>query len=276
MHRVDTNGAVAGLFDAGDPAIPRLPTQVDAPILNAFQEEIANTITNAGIALVKGTNTQLRDAVVNILTNQTIAGLKAFLGTLAGELMSVTNLGTGWALKVIGNSTAALNNAALNVVNNSTGPALNVTSAGAKAAAFATLTDTVADAAVELVKGGVRLLGVNPASADAHTNQLTPLGLVKGWAHFAWSLGAPTLASGMNMAAPGNPAAGQIQVNLNGTALTNAMVVIGNAGAGAWKVVPLGIAGLIQIQDNAGVAVPFGTTTGFAFVVVFGRQVNAG
>lgn len=64
MHRVDTDGNVANLFDGGDPGVPRLPTQVDSHILNAFQEELANAIEGAGITLVKDTNTQLRSAVV--------------------------------------------------------------------------------------------------------------------------------------------------------------------------------------------------------------------
>ncbi len=63
MHRTDADGNVANLFDEGDPGVPRQPTQVDAAILNAFQEELCNLIEAAGITLVKGTNTQLRDAV---------------------------------------------------------------------------------------------------------------------------------------------------------------------------------------------------------------------
>lgn len=63
MHRVDTDGNVSNLFDNGDPGEPRQPTLVDADILNAFQEEIVNAILDQGIALVKGTNTQLRSAL---------------------------------------------------------------------------------------------------------------------------------------------------------------------------------------------------------------------
>lgn len=61
MHEVDTNGHVANQFDPGDPLVPRLPTQVDHHILNAFQNELVNAIEAGGITLVKGTNTQLRD-----------------------------------------------------------------------------------------------------------------------------------------------------------------------------------------------------------------------
>ena len=63
MHRTDGDSNVAGLFDAGDPGVPREPTQVDPDWLNAIQEELANTIEAAGVALVKGTNTQLLSAI---------------------------------------------------------------------------------------------------------------------------------------------------------------------------------------------------------------------
>ncbi len=65
MHRVDTDGHVGNLFDEGDPGVPRLPTQIDSEILNAFQEELANTIEGGGVTLVKNTNTQLRDLVLS-------------------------------------------------------------------------------------------------------------------------------------------------------------------------------------------------------------------
>lgn len=59
MHRIDADAHVSNQFDPGDPLVPRLPTQVDHHWLNAVQEEIANAIHTAGVALVKGTNTQL-------------------------------------------------------------------------------------------------------------------------------------------------------------------------------------------------------------------------
>lgn len=82
MHRIDADSHVGNLFDEGDPGAPRAPTQVDADWLNAVQEEICNAITNAGLTLTKGTNTQLRSALVNILTAQTIAGKKTFTGAI--------------------------------------------------------------------------------------------------------------------------------------------------------------------------------------------------
>lgn len=78
MHRVDTSGHVGNQFDNGDPLIPRLPTIVDAAILNAFQEELANAILTAGVALVKGTNDQLAGVMANLNQPQVFTAYKVF------------------------------------------------------------------------------------------------------------------------------------------------------------------------------------------------------
>lgn len=63
MHRIDADGHAANLFKEAPPPA----TKVDKDWLNAIQEEIANFIaTDAGIALVKGTNTQLGAALVKL------------------------------------------------------------------------------------------------------------------------------------------------------------------------------------------------------------------
>lgn len=92
MHRTDGDANVAGLFDAGDPLVPRLPTQVDPDWLNAVQEEIVNVILAAGVALVKGTNTQLASAVVTNGGVQSVAGTKSFL-----DGVKAPNSGTGYS-----------------------------------------------------------------------------------------------------------------------------------------------------------------------------------
>lgn len=80
MHRIDADAHVSNLFDEGDPGVPREPTQVDADWLNAVQEEICNLITANGTALVKGTNTQLRDALLAGV--QTLTSPWSFTGGL--------------------------------------------------------------------------------------------------------------------------------------------------------------------------------------------------
>lgn len=265
MHRIDTDGHVANLFNEGDPAVPRLPTQVDKHILNAFQEEIANAIVSAGIALVKGTNTQLRDALgLN-------SGSPGLIARFFANTLNITPAGTAKAALL---QAATNSGGAVKITGTSTGSALELATTGAASEVLkmTPAANTVNDIAATVAAGVVQFTGANLASADGHNNKLSGLGLVKGWAHFAWANAAPTLASGMNMAAPGNPAAGQIQVNLTNGITSGAVVVIGTAGAAAWQVVALNSTGLIQIQDNAGAAVPFGSTTGFAFVLVMGRQ----
>lgn len=74
MHRVDADGHVGNLFDEGDPAVPTNPTQVDAAILNAFQEELANAVEGGGVTLVKGTNTQLATVLAGLFTGSTPGG----------------------------------------------------------------------------------------------------------------------------------------------------------------------------------------------------------
>ncbi len=63
MHRIDDYGAVAGMWTEGDPGQAIPATKITDDWLNDMQEEIASFIEAAGIALVKGDRTQLRDAI---------------------------------------------------------------------------------------------------------------------------------------------------------------------------------------------------------------------
>lgn len=67
MHRIDTAGHVGNRFSDGNPAIGQQATVVDAAFLNAIQENIAGVIEGAGIALLKGDETQLYDAVTALI-----------------------------------------------------------------------------------------------------------------------------------------------------------------------------------------------------------------
>ena len=119
MHRIDTDGHVGNLFDEGDPGVPRLPTQVDSEILNAFQEELANFITSQGIALVKNTNTQLTSAVSAVITAlkaaantwallQTFSkGVLATQSTANGHAGEFTGNGAGFGVRATGGATDA-------------------------------------------------------------------------------------------------------------------------------------------------------------------------
>lgn len=67
MHRIDSNGAVDGAFQEGDPASGQKATQLDADWFNAVQEALCILIERAGIELLKGDNDQLYDAVVALV-----------------------------------------------------------------------------------------------------------------------------------------------------------------------------------------------------------------
>lgn len=80
MHRIDADGHVGNTFSDGDPSIPTRATQVDDDWLNAVQEEVANSIEGAGVTLVKGTNTQLRD-ILNAMMQASPPGGRLTLTT---------------------------------------------------------------------------------------------------------------------------------------------------------------------------------------------------
>ena len=64
MHRIDSAGNVGNMFSSVvNEGSGQFPTIVDAAWLNAIQEEIVSVLTAAGIAPVKGTNTQLSSAI---------------------------------------------------------------------------------------------------------------------------------------------------------------------------------------------------------------------
>lgn len=67
MHRIDTSGNVDNRFHPGNPATGQQATLIDQDWLNAVQEEIVNVILTANIALAKGDNTQLADAIVALI-----------------------------------------------------------------------------------------------------------------------------------------------------------------------------------------------------------------
>lgn len=264
MHRIDGDANVANMFDEGDPGVPRLPTQITAKWLNAVQEELANVIEATGAVLSDAVSNQLKKALgllgsgVNAaagarwfsdsLTVDTSSPLPSDAPAITGITQSSNATDAGVRGKTMGNGPGVLAEAAL-----ANGPALEIKESSGTAPPMAKFT------------------GVNPATATAFTNTITPAHLLKGWAYVTWNNGAPTLVSGVNMASVGNPAAGRIQLNA-AAALAGAMVVVGNAGAGAWHVVPINITGLVEVQDNTGAAVNFGVTSGFAFLAVLGLQ----
>lgn len=67
MHRIDTQGNVNNGFTDGNPQSGQEATIIDDDWLNAVQNEIINVILAANIDLVKGENTQLREAIIALI-----------------------------------------------------------------------------------------------------------------------------------------------------------------------------------------------------------------
>lgn len=88
MHRIDHPTAAPGnLFTEGNPATATPSTTVTDDWLNDVQENVCAVIEAAGLALEKGTGTQLRDAIQAML----IAGQKAVVINGATFEASVSN-----------------------------------------------------------------------------------------------------------------------------------------------------------------------------------------
>lgn len=84
MHRIDTEGHEAGLFQDGTPQIGQQGTILDAAWLNDVQENIARVIEAAGIPLVKGDFDQLKLALQTLIGASVPAGtVSAFAGAAA-------------------------------------------------------------------------------------------------------------------------------------------------------------------------------------------------
>jgi hypothetical protein len=90
MHRIDADAHVGNLFSEGNPGIGQPGTEVDADWLNAVQEELCNALTDAGVTLVKGDNTQLA-ALLGFLRKRRVTMVVhvGATGTLSGASQGV-------------------------------------------------------------------------------------------------------------------------------------------------------------------------------------------
>lgn len=92
MHQIDTTGNVGGLFVDAVPGVSP-GTIVDHSWLNDTQQELCNMITSQGIALVKGTQTQLEAAVASAIAAALAVPPASVKVTATG---GTTNYNTGW------------------------------------------------------------------------------------------------------------------------------------------------------------------------------------
>ncbi len=91
MHRIDSAGAtINNLFTEGNPALGIPATVVSDDIMNDIQEELCTVIEDQGIALVKGTQNQLLNAIKSLIgfggneINVAIANNQASPASIAG------------------------------------------------------------------------------------------------------------------------------------------------------------------------------------------------
>lgn len=68
MHRIDTDGSVAGAFSDGNPATGTKGTKLDDDWANAVQEELCAVVETCGGTLSKGTNNQVVGQMVSAPT----------------------------------------------------------------------------------------------------------------------------------------------------------------------------------------------------------------
>jgi hypothetical protein len=83
MHRIDTAnvatvlpaakpvGSMVGYFQNADPLNDIDPTKLDADWFNSIQESLVALLTSVGISPVKGTHTQVRDAILAMISANT-------------------------------------------------------------------------------------------------------------------------------------------------------------------------------------------------------------
>ncbi len=119
MHRIDGAGAtVDSKFTEGNPATGVPATTVTADILNALQEESCYVIEQAGLTLNKADNTQLRQAILKMVSDAAksvrIDNVAFGAGVVNGEVVRWDS-GTSTFVEAIADGTA--NNQAVGIAD---------------------------------------------------------------------------------------------------------------------------------------------------------------
>lgn len=81
MHKIDGHGHVSNAFVVENVALGQAPTVVTAEWLNAVQDEIVNTLAEAGMTPAKANNSQLAQAILIIAGRGIPAGAVSGFGT---------------------------------------------------------------------------------------------------------------------------------------------------------------------------------------------------
>ena len=88
MHRIDGPGHLSNQFTEGDPQLGQAPTTVTDDWLNDVQENLAQAIEGSGLALVKGSGSQLLEAVRRLVSENYYRGreLRGSVRPVSGTL----------------------------------------------------------------------------------------------------------------------------------------------------------------------------------------------
>ncbi len=235
MHRIDTDGHVGNMFDEGDPGVPRLPTQVDSEILNAFQEELANAIEDLGGTLVKNTNNQL-SALLTALIPNLLAAVNSWAEQQTFAKGLIANGGSD-AGAYVNSGTGAI--AALYVTASGSGSLGATVTSGAGAVGVEIVNGTSATGGtrqdgLKLVSGDISLATVaDPTKTTAISDRLTPMNIPKMWAQVALvdngAGGASTVSSGFNVTSVVQAVDGTITVTIAADMASGNYLVVATA-----------------------------------------------
>ncbi|WP_426751580.1 hypothetical protein [Myxococcus sp. Y35] len=254
-----------GKYTNGNPVLGQEATVCDADALNALQEEPCTVIEAEGIALEKGNNGQLLQALDSRFGRKATANTWQGAQTFSAAV-TANNGGPSVQLKpgtidhvyleFFARTSApntrsgflgygAAGSSVLALVNSLSGGDVEVTPGSGGKISLAGSTQTSAPITVG---------GTTPASNTAFTNTLTKANIVKAWGRINVSGGTATLQNGFNVASVAASGTA-ITVNLAGTLSSNFYTVSAN------KVVSAGIA------ENPAVGVHSMGTSSFAMSV---------
>jgi hypothetical protein len=98
MQRIAGPGAIDGLFVEEDTGTGQPPTQITAAWMNAVQEELCTVVTEAGLTLDGGDNTQLLAAIAALVTAGSTGGRVVPVGSIVAWSGAISAIPAHWAL----------------------------------------------------------------------------------------------------------------------------------------------------------------------------------
>jgi hypothetical protein len=239
MYQIDVSTAVAsmptpaaygtpGFFTNGNPGTGQPATIVPADFLNAVMVELINVVTAGGLALDKGSFTQLRDAIINMIAD----------GVGGGGTSTVTNV-TGIApINSTGGATPQISISAATEAAAGSMSAADKTKLDGIAAGATANTGTVTSISV-VSANGISATIANPSTTPAITLVLGAITPTSVSASGAVNGASGTFSGAMNVGSLNSGA--DVKAGQNFTSATGAVVLAPN-GAGTVYLRPNGAA----------------------------------